>query len=73
MTIKVNDTPSFNISLNLSVDCEAEVLELTVSAWDKKNNVVERKTFAANDFPAALSYFKEKETEMGERKEAANG
>ena len=63
MIIKVNDTPSFNISLNLSVDCDKEVVEFTATAWDKKNNVVERKKFAANDFPAALSYFREKETE----------
>lgn len=69
MIIKVNDTSSFNISLNLSVDCDAETIEITVSAWNKKNNVVERKKFAANDFPAALSYFREKETELGERKE----
>lgn len=73
MTIKVNDTPSFNISLNLSVDCEAEVIELTVTAWNKKNNAVERKKFSANDFPAALAYFREKEAEGIERKEKVDG
>ena len=69
MIIKANDTPSFNISLELSVNCEAEVLELLVTTWDKKNNAVERKKFSANAFPAALAYFREKETEGIERKE----
>lgn len=72
MMIKVNDTPSFNVSLELSVNCEAEVIELTVTAWDKKNGTVEKKQFAANAFPAALSYFREKETDFAERRERSD-
>ena len=68
MTIKVNDTPSFNISLNLSVDCEAEAIEFTVTSWNKKNDAVERKKFSAHDFPASLAYFREKEAELSEGK-----
>ena len=73
MILKTNDTPSFNISLELSVDCEAEIIELTVITWDMKNNAVERKNFSAGAFSAALLYFKEKETEAAERKERENG
>ena len=72
MIIKANNTPSFSISLNLSVNCEAEALDLTVTAWDKKNETVEKKQFAADSFPAALAYFREKEAEWVEREESAD-
>lgn len=61
MTLKVNDTCDFNLSLNLNVNYDLEYIELTVKFWNKKKHTIQTKQFSANDFSQALAYYNQQE------------
>ena len=62
MTLKVNDTPEFNLSLNLNVNYDLEYIELTVNFWNKQKHTTQTKQFPASEFAAALACYKQYET-----------
>lgn len=61
MTLKVNDTCEFNLSLVLIVNYDLEYIELTVNLWNKKKQTTKTKQFQAKDFSQALDYYKQLE------------
>lgn len=65
MILKVNDTPDFNVTLNLNINYDLEYIEFTVNAWNKKKHTKLTKQFPASDFSQALAYFKQQESLFG--------
>lgn len=57
MILKVNDTEDFNLAMKLNVNYDLRVIEVTVTAWNKKQNTMQTKCFPAKDFSEALSYY----------------
>lgn len=64
MRLKVNDTPEFNISMDININYDAEDISLTVSCWDKKNHLTQDTHFPASEFSQALAFYKQKEDEF---------
>lgn len=62
MILKVNDTPEFNLSLNMNVNYDLEYIELTVNLCNKKKHTALTKQFQASDFAAALACYRQYET-----------
>ena len=62
MTLRVNDTPDFNVSLNLNINYDLEYIELTVNTWNKKKHAKQTKQVPASDFSQALAYYKQQQT-----------
>ena len=43
--------------MKLNVNYDLRVIEVTVTAWNKKQNTMQTKCFPAKDFSEALSYY----------------
>lgn len=66
MRLKVNDTPDFNLTLDLNVDYESESIEVEVGFWDKKEHSRQHYTYPAEQFGAALDIYRSCETMIAE-------
>lgn len=75
MILKVNDTPEFNISMDININYDAEDISLTVHCWDKKNHLTQDTHFPASEFSQALAFYKQKEDEFvrGQAPDINNG
>ena len=67
MTLKMNTTDEFVVSMNLNIDYSSEQINLRVYSWDKKTQRVNKQDFSASEFPAALRFYDEEEKTL-ERK-----
>lgn len=66
MILKVNDTPDFNLTLDLNVDYESESIEVEVGFWDKRAHSRTHYTYPAERFGAALDMYRSCETMIAE-------
>ena len=58
MRLKVNDTEEFNLTLDLNVDYDQEVITVMVRLWDKKKHEIIDKEFDADEFGKALAFYR---------------
>lgn len=61
MTLKVNNTEFFNLSMDLEIIYDLEQINICVKLWNKTTHKVKTKFFPASDFSAALKYYDETE------------
>ena len=61
MTLKVNDTEKFNISMTLCIDDEAEEITVHIKYWNKQTGIITGYDFPAAEYSKALAKFKELE------------
>jgi hypothetical protein len=61
MTLKVNDTELFSLSMTLEILWDLEQINICVKLWNKTTHKVKTKFFPAADFDAALKYYNEQE------------
>ena len=57
MTLKVNDTDQFNLSMELIIHWDIEDIQIMVKFWNKTTHKIEKKFFRANDFSDAIKYY----------------
>ena len=62
MTLKVNDTNLFKLSMTLEILYDLEQIEICVKLWNKTTHKTKARFFPASDFSAALKYYNETET-----------
>lgn len=67
MKLKVNDTPDFQLTLDLNVDYESESIEVEVGFWDKQEHSQQHYTYPAERFSAALDMYRSCETIIAEK------
>lgn len=57
MILKVNDNDYANVSMQLDINCELKYINVIVKATNKVTHKVTMKTFYANEFDHALTYY----------------
>lgn len=57
MTLKVNDTELFNLSMILIVHYDLEYIEIAVKLWNKSTRKTDTKFFKAGQFADALKHY----------------
>ena len=69
MILKVRDEGDFNLSLRLNINYDMECIEVIVYVQNKRAHTAITKTYKANDFHEALSYFEQQERFLFGKKE----
>lgn len=54
MRLKVNDTPGFQLVMDLNIDYESEMIEIEVLFWDKTAHTSQGWVYPSEEFGAAL-------------------
>ena len=61
MTLKVNDTPAFNLAMNLHINYDLEYIEVTVTFRNKEKHTRQTKQFPAAAFSDAIAHYEQLE------------
>lgn len=70
MRLRVNDTPSFQLVMDLNIDYESERIEIEVTFWNKHAHTTQGWSYPAEEFSAALRRYRSCEAIMAVRSAA---